>query len=1035
MPMSHIPGKLRILARLLTAAILLILAMAALLWFTAERLDLRGRAQTALNKMIGPLTFRDWEFRFSPLPELICHDIHGTAAAYGVDHFEAASLHLHPQLRQLLHGQIAIDAIILKKPLLQIDQVKLREALARKNESSAHFPRVHLKKVRIDDGSVALKPEGGRETLKIHALDGHWLHKNNQVQLSGKIAQGQAEDASFSGSMSLTKASHWRDWTMTAQCHFQQLSGTFLTAMLALPDTRLDGLFDLQASAHGQPATGLAGKIQITGDPRLVIRDQKFPALAPLTLDALWISSQEMQNFPVLELRSPKMAINGTMHLKPGPQGLLLNGKLTSPLCDLAPWLPKKAQAFVKKGKAALTSCTFQGQLPQALVPIQLDARLEQLEIALPNGNTLKQGSGILHMTPQKLQMEKGRFTWNKQPLTFDAALEDWKNAPALTARAVVPLAYLGTLLPKTAFKPRLPATLAVELGALWKGKSNGVHLQLKTDIREILVKNGLDLLGKLFLEGNFGPEGWKLTKSELNAGMFRLSAAGAGKKANPRDFKLRLHLADLELASLAKLIPKLQRFRLQGQASADMDLSVTPKMPPAFSGKLHLNKAGMHIIDLLADLSNVSGTIDFTPNSASARNLSGQMGTSAMRASAAIGDFRQPQLRISLSSPKARADELVFRSDQDYVYNVHGDLVIQKDEILFENISVALKQGTKATVNGFVRHFGEPEVVLRIVSENAVIDEVIDLWKAPKRPKPREPGDKNDKDVALAIEMAVAKGSILGLPFHDAKGELHLRNKLVVIHPITLRCGQGYGIGQVIIDPHVKGPALLRISSHLEDFDAETLSTKLLRISRIATGRLRGDMLLECRADANFLPTSRGRFHGEIHRGVLKQFRIISKVFSLLNVSQLLRLKIPDMAKDGMPFTTVTASLSLDNGVLSSDDVLIDSEAMKLSMTGKADLVRDQVDAMVGLSPLGTLDSIINNIPIAGWVLGGKEQSFLLALFKVGGSVSDPQASMVPVHSLSSKAAGIFLRLLNLPVKIFKAPGEIINNQGKRSP
>jgi hypothetical protein len=277
---------------------------------------------------------------------------------------------------------------------------------------------------------------------------------------------------------------------------------------------------------------------------------------------------------------------------------------------------------------------------------------------------------------------------------------------------------------------------------------------------------------------------------------------------------------------------------------------------------------------------------------------------------------------------------------------------------------------------------------------------------------------------------MAAAKGSILGLPFHDAKGELHLRDKLVVIHPITLHCGQGYGIGQVLIDPRSKGPAQLRISSHLEDFDAETLSTKLLRISSIATGRLRGDILLECPADANFLSTSRGRFHGEIHSGVLKQFHIISKVFSLLNVSQLFKMQFPDMAKEGMPFTTVSASLSLEKGVLSSDDVLIDSDAMKISMTGKADLVHDKIDATVGISPLGTVDKLINNIPIAGWVLGGKEQSLLLALFKVDGPVSDPDADMVPVRSVSSKAMGIFRRLLHLPVKIFKSPGEVLNNQ-----
>ncbi|MBQ6669618.1 MAG: AsmA-like C-terminal domain-containing protein, partial [Deltaproteobacteria bacterium] len=151
--------------------------------------------------------------------------------------------------------------------------------------------------------------------------------------------------------------------------------------------------------------------------------------------------------------------------------------------------------------------------------------------------------------------------------------------------------------------------------------------------------------------------------------------------------------------------------------------------------------------------------------------------------------------------------------------------------------------------------------------------------------------------------------------------------------------------------------------------------------------------------------------------------------------VSQLFKMQFPDMAKEGMPFDTTTASLKLDNGVLSSDDLLIDSDAMKISMTGEADLVHNKIDATVGISPLGTVDKLINNIPIAGWVLGGKEQSLLLALFKVDGPVSDPNARLVPARSISSKAVGIFRRLLNLPVKIFKSPGEVLNNQGKKSP
>ena len=138
--MKYIVKKLVALGKVLMVVIPLFLLLSALLRFTAERFDLRGYTQAALEAAVGPVTFRDWEFRLSPFPELICYDIHSTAAAnYGVDQLQLASLRLRPQLWKLLNGQLVLDEILLEKPVVQIDQAKLRAALAQKTESSPHF--------------------------------------------------------------------------------------------------------------------------------------------------------------------------------------------------------------------------------------------------------------------------------------------------------------------------------------------------------------------------------------------------------------------------------------------------------------------------------------------------------------------------------------------------------------------------------------------------------------------------------------------------------------------------------------------------------------------------------------------------------------------------------------------------------------------------------------------------------------------------------------------------------------------------------
>ena len=64
--MKYIVKKLVALGKVLMVVIPLLLSLSALLRFTLERFDLRGYTRAALEATVGPVTFRDWEFRLSP---------------------------------------------------------------------------------------------------------------------------------------------------------------------------------------------------------------------------------------------------------------------------------------------------------------------------------------------------------------------------------------------------------------------------------------------------------------------------------------------------------------------------------------------------------------------------------------------------------------------------------------------------------------------------------------------------------------------------------------------------------------------------------------------------------------------------------------------------------------------------------------------------------------------------------------------------------------------------------------------------------
>jgi uncharacterized protein YhdP len=153
----------------------------------------------------------------------------------------------------------------------------------------------------------------------------------------------------------------------------------------------------------------------------------------------------------------------------------------------------------------------------------------------------------------------------------------------------------------------------------------------------------------------------------------------------------------------------------------------------------------------------------------------------------------------------------------------------------------------------------------------------------------------------------------------------------------------------------------------------------------------------------------------------------VLSKIFSILNFSQLFKFQLPDMVSGGMPYNRITATLSVKDGVISTDDLYVASDAINISTVGKIDLVKGELDATIGVKPLQTVDKVVSHIPIVGWVLTGKNRSFLTAYFEAKGKLEDPTVSAVPVQSMAKGVFNIFKRVFQLPAKLFTDTGEVI--------
>jgi len=193
---------------------------------------------------------------------------------------------------------------------------------------------------------------------------------------------------------------------------------------------------------------------------------------------------------------------------------------------------------------------------------------------------------------------------------------------------------------------------------------------------------------------------------------------------------------------------------------------------------------------------------------------------------------------------------------------------------------------------------------------------------------------------------------------------------------------------------------------------------------SGLITGRLsaKGRLFVENKKGDDDVPLSTldGEFSLEILDGNIKRFTVLSRIFSLLNPTMLLELKLPDLTSTGMNYKSLKGNFTVKRGVAATEDLFLDSYSLRMVAVGKLDLVKEEVDFEVGVRPLQTFDKVLSSIPLIGRILTGKEKSLVVSYYEVKGKTSDPQVKAVPFESLSRGILGLLTRILTFPFQIF---------------
>jgi len=152
----------------------------------------------------------------------------------------------------------------------------------------------------------------------------------------------------------------------------------------------------------------------------------------------------------------------------------------------------------------------------------------------------------------------------------------------------------------------------------------------------------------------------------------------------------------------------------------------------------------------------------------------------------------------------------------------------------------------------------------------------------------------------------------------------------------------------------------------------------------------------------------------------VFKKRGITYKILDFLSFQNIIK----DFSKEGYYFENLEASFNIKEGTLETDDFIFKSPAFNATAQGTVCLPTKMLDLKLWVQTLQTMDFVVGNVPIIGYILTEKEKSpkgVIIYPFEIKGQWSDPTIESRVWKNLGNGVINIFKRILLTPGRIYK--------------
>ena len=183
------------------------------------------------------------------------------------------------------------------------------------------------------------------------------------------------------------------------------------------------------------------------------------------------------------------------------------------------------------------------------------------------------------------------------------------------------------------------------------------------------------------------------------------------------------------------------------------------------------------------------------------------------------------------------------------------------------------------------------------------------------------------------------------------------------------------------------------------------------------------GEFVLDAQLDGMWDNWQGGHLQIESHQGRILRLKLLSKIFSVLNITDLFRVALEgdgtETSTRGFPYRDLLLKAHVKGNELIIDEAVIRGEGLNLFARGKMNLATYDLDVVVMIAPFKTLDAIISKVPLVGRIIGGETATLITFPVGVTGRATDPQVTPLPPSAVGEGLVNIIKRTLLLPFYI----------------